>query len=429
MKERIRNYIPDRVLDWYHMLWAFLGVVVYRNPSHHIRVIGITGTNGKTSTTHIASDILEMCGLKVGSLSSLRFKIGDNEEQNLFKMTMPGRMHVQKLMRRAVDARCDVFIMEVTSEGIKQNRHRGIRFDTVVFLNLTPEHIERHGSFDAYKKTKAKLFARTEHRVAIINADDEHADYFASFPCDKVVCYTATGAERKDVSMVRAQNAFAQQDGIAFEIDDNEFRAPLLGMFNVSNSLAAISICLEQGIALERISSVFSGVYGIDGRAEIVLNEPHVIVDYAHTPDGLEKIYAMVETVHTDAGKKVCVLGSAGGGRDRWKRPEMGKIAARECTEIILTDEDPYDEDPEKIIAEVKEGIPDNQKVSVVLDRREAIHQALAQSSKQDTVVITGKGAEPWMVTKHGKIPWDDRKIVREEWEKIRNEHKAADTK
>ena len=422
MKEQIRRYIPERVLDWYHAVWAFLGVVVYRNPSHHIRVIGITGTNGKTSTTHIASDILEMCGLKVGSLSSLRFKIGGNEEQNLFKMTMPGRMHIQRMMRQAVNAECDVFVMEVTSEGIKQNRHRGIRFDTVVFLNLTPEHIERHGSFDAYKKTKAKLFARTQHRVAIINADDPHADYFSSFPCEKVVCYTATDVNREDVSMVRAHNVSAQRDGIAFEIDNVAFRAQLLGVFNVSNSLAAISICLEQGVVLENISSIFPAIHGIDGRAEIVLNEPRVIVDYAHTPDGLEKIYAMAKTVQGDGGKKVCVLGSAGGGRDKWKRPEMGKIAEQECDEIILTDEDPYDEDPEKIIEEVRKGISDQEKVSVVLDRREAIHKALARSNKQDTVVITGKGAEPWMVTKQGKIPWDDRKIVREEWEKIEHD-------
>ena len=180
MKEFIRKFIPERLLGWYHWMWAILGVMIYRNPSKNIKVIGITGTNGKTSTTHIATSILEGCGLKVGSISTLRFKNRQEEWKNMFKMTMPGRMHTQKMIRQAVDTGCDIFVMEVTSEGIKQNRHKGITFDTVVFLNITPEHIERHGSFEKYKEEKMKLFSDTNYRVAIINMDDENASDFIS---------------------------------------------------------------------------------------------------------------------------------------------------------------------------------------------------------------------------------------------------------
>jgi UDP-N-acetylmuramoyl-L-alanyl-D-glutamate--2,6-diaminopimelate ligase len=419
MKSLLKQLMPRFVLDAYYVLWAYAGVLIYRNPSSRVKVIGVTGTNGKTSVVHIASTLLKESGLKVGSISSLRFKVGEKEWKNEFKMTMPGRLHIQKFLRECVDAGCDVVLMEVTSEGVRQKRHKGITFDTAVFTNLTPEHIESHGSFENYKRAKGEFFA-TPHRVSVVNADDPEADYFADFSSERTILYSATGLDMPG-ECLDARDVSVGQEGISFVLEGTKFTAPLLGAFNVSNALAAIGVCVGQGIALADSARVFSRVQGVAGRAEIVMKEPTVVVDYAHTPDGLSKIYEMVESVRSKEGKKICILGSAGGGRDKWKRPEMGAIADAFCDEIILTNEDPYDEDPEDIVAQVEGGVASG-RARVVMDRRVAIAEALKNAGERDIVVVTGKGAEPWMVVAQGhKVPWDDRAVVREEWAKIQN--------
>lgn len=419
MRSLLKQLLPQFILDAYYALWAYAGVLVYRNPSARVKVIGVTGTNGKTSVVHIASTLLEESGLKVGSISSLRFKIDQKEWKNEFKMTMPGRLHIQKFLRECADAGCDVVLMEVTSEGVRQKRHKGIAFDTAVFTNLTPEHIESHGSFENYKRAKGEFFA-TPHRVSVVNADDPEADYFADFASERTILYSAMGMDMPG-ECLDAREVLVGQDGISFKIEGIKFTAPLLGAFNVSNALAAIGICVGQGIALADSARAFSRVRGVAGRAEIVMKEPTVVVDYAHTPDGLRKVYDMVESVRNGQGRKICVLGSAGGGRDKWKRPEMGAIADAFCDEIILTNEDPYDENPEAIVEQVAEGIAQG-RARIIMDRREAVAEALKNAAEQDIVVVTGKGAEPWMVVAGGhKVPWDDRVVVREEWAKIQN--------
>lgn len=188
MKSFIKKFIPKPILKMYYAFWPFLGAVIYRFPSKKIKVIGVTGTNGKTSVVHLATHILENSGYEVASISSLRFKIGNKEWKNILKMTMPGRMKVQRFLKQAVNANCEFVVIEVTSEGIKQFRHKHIQFDTVVFTNLTKEHIESHGSFENYKKTKGELFA-LPHRISIVNIDDENAEYFLSFAAHKKIGY------------------------------------------------------------------------------------------------------------------------------------------------------------------------------------------------------------------------------------------------
>ncbi len=416
IKELILPLIPRSFLTLYHSFWAILGVVVYRNPSKYIKVIGVTGTNGKTSAVHISSQMLEKLGLKVASISTVRFKLGDKEWDNGFKMTMPGRMVIQKFFRDAVKEKCDVVIMELTSEGSLQNRHLGINLDTVAFTNLTPEHIERHGSFDEYRAAKGKFFAASR-RVSIINADDENADYFASFENERTIMYSQLDNDRQDATLLQAKDKKASHTGISFTVEGVKFHSSLLGEFNIGNSLASICVCVGLGFSLEEISAAFKGVLGIPGRAEIVLKEPTVIVDYAHTPDGLEKIYKAFN-VSSKRGRKICVLGSAGGGRDKWKRPEMGLMAERFCDIIILTDEDSYRENPMTIVCDIKKGIK-KKEARIIIDRREAIKEALLEANKEDIVFITGKGSETLMVTNKGKIDWDDRRVVSEEMKKI----------
>jgi len=433
-KNFMRKFIPKFVFDIYHYLFALIGVVIYGFPSKKLIVIGVTGTNGKSTVVHLITEILALRGAqgKIASLSSIRFKIGEKEEKNMLKMTMPGRMKLQKFLRQAVRSGCKYAILEVTSEGIKQFRHKFIDFNGAVFTNLTKEHIEAHKGFENYKKAKGKLFKALEKskkknlprdfaegkifrgKFAVFNADDENSAYFSDLFSGKKYFYG-----------IRIQNAEITPGKIGLKLDN------LLGEFNIYNALAAYCAGLGLGIEKNKILEVLKSAKGIPGRMEIIIDKPFkVYVDYAHTPDALEKVYRTINPKskiqiipnQTQNPKLICVLGSCGGGRDKWKRPEMGKIAAEYCNQIILTNEDPYDENPNQILLDIKSGIPDikYQILDRIIDRREAINKALSLAKPNDTVIITGKGCEPWMCVAGGKkIAWDDRKIVREEFSKI----------
>jgi len=399
MKEFIKKFIPPFLLNWHHFILAFLGSLIYRFPSRELKIIGITGTNGKTTTAEMISKILEEAGYKVASLSSIKFKIGDKEWPNILKMTMPGRFKIQKFLRQAVNSGCQYVVLEVTSEGILQHRHKFINFEVVVFTNLSSEHIERHGSFENYRAAKGKLFQATKN-IHIINRDDPNADYFLQFPAAKKILYSL-----KDKSSLL-----------------HSIR--LLGEFNIYNALAAVQASLSQGIDLEICQRAVEKIEGIPGRMELVISEPFkVFVDYAFTPVALEKVYQTVRSNLTSqaSSKMICVLGACGGGRDKWKRPILGEIAAKYCDEIIVTNEDPYDEDPLEIIEQVASGITNYElRIMKILNRREAIRKALELANPKDLVIITGKGCEPWICIAGGKkIPWDDRQVIREEFRKL----------
>lgn len=389
----IKKFIPAFLLNWYHFGLAFSATVLYGFPSRKVKVIGITGTNGKTTIAELSSAILEAAGYKVAVLSSIKFKIGDKERENKLKMTMPGRFQVQKFLRQAADGKCQYVILEVTSEGIKQHRHRFIDFEAAVFANLTPEHIESHGGFENYKKAKGKLFAATK-KIHIVNTDDKNADYFLQFPAKKKYTY---GLNAGDVN----KNNFP-------------FRLQLTGGFNNYNALAAACVGFSQSISANICRQALEKYKGIPGRMEEVISAPfRVIVDYAFTPNALEQVYKTLKP-NNPQSKLICVLGACGGGRDKWKRPVLGKIAGQYCDEIIITNEDPYDENPAEIINQVAE--VSGSKAKKILDRREAVKEALKSAKAGDVVVITGKGCEPWICVAGGKkIAWDDRNVVKEE--------------
>ncbi len=397
LKQIIKKFVPSFLLSWYHFGLSFLGAVIYGRPSQNLKVIGVTGTNGKSTVVEFITKIFEEAGLKVASQSSVRFKIKDKEWPNTFKMTMPGRFFIQKFLRQAVSAGCQYAIVEVTSEGIKQHRHRFIDFEAAVFTNLAPEHIEAHGGFENYKTAKGKLFQTTKN-IHIINIDDKNADYFLRFKAKKKYTY---GLERGDINAKNTQ-----------------FRLQLIGDFNIYNALAAISAGISQGISPEICERAVETVKGVPGRMELVVQDPFkVFVDYAFTPNALEKVY---QNLKPENKRIICVLGACGGGRDKWKRKVLGQIAAKHCDEVIVTNEDPYDENPMEIIDQVANGA--GSKAKKILDRRKAIKESLESARPGDVVVITGKGCEPWIVEARGKkIPWDDRQIVREEYEKIRD--------
>ncbi len=364
-----------------------------------MKIIGVTGTNGKSTTVEFITKIFEEAGIPVASQSSIRFKIKDREWPNVYKMTMPGRFFIQKFLRQAADAGCKYAIIEVTSEGIKQFRHKFINFEAAVFTNLAPEHIEAHGSFENYKIAKGKLFQAAKN-IHIINADDKNSDYFLKFPAKKTYTY---GLSEGDINY-----------------QNTNFKLRLFGDFNVYNALAAICVGVSQGINMDICKKAVEKITGIPGRMEMVISEPFkVFVDYAFTPNALEKVYSGIKK-DFNPQKMICLLGACGGGRDKWKRPILGRIAAKYCDEIIITNEDPYNENPEKIIQDVASGA--GGKAKMISDRREAIREALKAAQPNDAVVLTGKGSEPWICLAGGKkAPWDEKKAVLEELAKLKN--------
>ena len=403
-KENIKKFIPGFVLSVYHFKLALLGAFLFGFPGKNkeLKIIGVTGTNGKSTTVDFITKILEEAGEKVASISSIRFKLGEKEWENKYKMTMPGRFAIQKFLRQAYlpvgrqKTGCKYVVLEVTSEGIKQFRHKFIDFDTVVFTNLGKEHIESHGGFENYRNAKLKLFEENKN-THIINADDENAKYFLDLPARKKITFSIKNIEAKKIKL------------------------NLLGDFNVYNALSAIYVAKNYGIGMDVSLRALEKIKGVPGRMEIIQKEPFmVVVDYAHTPEQLESVYKTLNPKpYTLNPKLICVLGSCGGGRDKWKRPVLGKIASKYCDEIIITNEDPYDENPSQILSEIKSGIS-NSKFQIsnfyeILDRKEAIKKAIELAKAGDVVVITGKGSELWMCVENGKkIPWDDRKITKE---------------
>jgi UDP-N-acetylmuramoyl-L-alanyl-D-glutamate--2,6-diaminopimelate ligase len=395
----IKKFIPGFVISTYHLVLSFIGALYCGFPGKKIKVIGITGTNGKSTVVNITSQILKEAGYKVASSSSIVFKIGEVEEENKMKMTMPGRFALQKFLKKAVKEKCDYVIIEVTSEGIKQHRHRFINFDVVAITNLTPEHIEAHKGFENYKKAKGELF-NVSKNIHIINSDDDHKDYFLGFGAKEIITYGINSGDLKAESIELSPN------GSTFKVNQEEFKLKLLCEFNIYNALLGIAIGLSQGISINTCKKGLSRVEQIAGRMEEVVD--NVFVDYAFTPNALEKVYNFLKPKE---GKLICVLGSCGGGRDKWKRPVLGKIADTYGDIVIITNEDPYDEDPMEIINQVAEGSPKSEKI---VDRREAIKKALQEKEEKDVVVVTGKGCEPWICVKHGKkIPWDDRVTIK----------------
>jgi UDP-N-acetylmuramoyl-L-alanyl-D-glutamate--2,6-diaminopimelate ligase len=412
MKKFLRTLLPPSMLDAYHRALAGLGSVIYRSPSKQLFVIAVTGTKGKSTTVELLRTILTEAGYKVAATSTIRFTIGDVSERNLFKMTTPGRFFLSRFLRKAVDAGCTHAVLEMSSEAAKQFRHKGIAFDALVFTNLQPEHIEAHGSFENYAQAKLSLAKHLEAspkrpRYIVANADDAYGKKFLAIDVEI----------KKPFSLKDAEPYQADDESVRFVWKRGElFSAPLPGLFNLKNILAALTLTEAIGVPLPTIKRALSHQAPIAGRAErVAQGQPYlVVVDYAHTPDSLKALY---ETYKEH--RIVAVLGSTGGGRDTWKRIEMGKIADQYSSVAILANEDPYDEDPQKIIDEVAKGFG-KKKPYVILDRRAAIREALREAKPGDAVLITGKGTDPYIMgAKGGKQAWSDRQVAEEELAKL----------
>ena len=412
-----RKIIPKKVFragqPVYHFLLAFAGAFYYKFPSRKIFIVAVTGTKGKTSVTELINEILNEAGHKTALLNTIHFKIGDKEERNLFKMTMPGRFFIQRFLHNAVNAKCKYVVMEMTSEGVKQFRHKFIMLDSLIFTNIAPEHIESHGSFENYLAAKLEIAYALEdsskkNKTIIANIDDEHGEKFLNIKVQNKIPFSLKSAEPYMLSEKFTEITF---DGLKMHLK-------LVGTFNIYNALSAMEFAKTQNIDTQTIRSAVEKFVGAKGRVERVEEGQNftVIVDYAHTKESLEALYGAF-----DKSDKICVLGNTGGGRDKWKRPDMGSIADKYCEHIILTNEDPYDEDPMEILKEMKEGIkrdtlPADRQAEIILNRRDAIKKAFTLAKEKDIVLITGKGTDPYIMEANGKkTPWSDTQVAKEE--------------
>ena len=408
-KENLRRITPPALVRGYHFSIAILGALLYSFPSSRLIVIAVTGTKGKSSTSEMINAIFEEAGYKTALLDSIRFKIADDSRPNELRMSMPGRFFIQNFLAKALGAGCSVAILEMTSEGARQYRHRGIALDALVFTNLAPEHIESHGSLEAYAAAKYEIglqLARSgkRPRVMVANAEDVQGARYLTLPVEHALPF----------SLPSNAPYAADEHGGHFRFDDADIAIHLPGEFSLRNAIAAATLARAFNIQTDAIARALDKLTRIPGRAERIEagQDYSVVVDYAHTPDSLTALYDAYGT-----NRKICVMGSTGGGRDTWKRPVMGAIADARCDVVILTNEDPYDEDPHSIVEGVARGM--KRAPHIIMDRREAIAHALSLAKPGDAVLITGKGTDPCICGPRGnKLPWSDAQVAREELSK-----------
>jgi UDP-N-acetylmuramoyl-L-alanyl-D-glutamate--2,6-diaminopimelate ligase len=390
---QIRKLIPKNIYSFfqpmYHYSLSLTGAILYGLPGKKINIITVTGTKGKSTTTEIINAILEKAGYKTAVSNTIRIKIGDETKPNLYKMSMPGRFFIQNFIYNAVKSGCDYIVMEVTSQGVLNFRHKFIYPNSLVFTNLSPEHIEAHGSYENYRDAKLKIAKELSRsnkrpRIIVVNGDDKESDKFLSYEFDKKIKFNMR----------------------------NDIETSLIGDFNKYNVSGAYSLCKELGIDENTIRLGIKEFKQVLGRVQFIKQgqDFDVVVDYAHTTDSLEKLYKAFPNK-----RKIAILGGTGGGRDTWKRSEMGKIADQYCDHIILTNEDPYDENPQNIVNDVAKGIK-NHPLEIIMDRRQAIRQGIKLAKKGDVVLITGKGTDPYIMGPNGeKQPWSDEEVAKQE--------------
>lgn len=395
-------------------------------PSRSMRMIGVTGTNGKTTATHIVSHVLARAGAKTGVIGTIHMLIGDKEYPT--HNTTPDVVDLERMLAKMRDAGVTHAIMEVSSHSLVMGRVEGVEFDNASFTNLTEDHLDYHKTMDNYAAAKALLFAKVSaagqtkgRKSAHINADADYADTMAAAVTDKVLCPVTTYSIEKPSDLKAKDitfNANSSEFTVSFGGKDYPVRTNLVGRFNVYNALTAIAVCLGEGLPMEEILAALADFHAVPGRFELIDEGQDftVVVDYAHTPDGLENILKTAEEIRR--GRIISVFG-CGGDRDKMKRPIMGCIGARYSDIVIVTSDNPRTEDPDTIVSEVAAGVAEiaaekpGFSYEVVVGRRDAIRRAIELAAPGDIVMIAGKGHEDYQILKDRTIHFDDREEAR----------------
>ncbi len=427
--------VPDVRIALANLVCAF-----YQYPAQQLCTIGITGTDGKTTTSNLVSAILETAHIRTGLMTTANFRIAGKEWDNATRQSTLEALEIQQFLRRMLDNEVTHAVIETTSHGLELQRVRGCAFDIGVVTNITHEHLDFHKTLANYRRAKARLFEMLEpardkglgvHPYAILNRDDSSYDILKPYCRVPILDYGLN--ERAAVRAVDVQLS-ANSTRFRVMLPDTELmiETQLVGQFNISNSLAAIATTYCLGVAPADIAQGLASVTGVTGRMERIDEGQSftVIVDYAHTPDSLEKVLAILRPL--TQGKLMVVFGSAGE-RDRQKRPIMGRIAAQMADFFVITDEDPREEDREAILRAIAQGAEavgkrQDSDFLCIADRTKAIATAFASASAGDTILLAGKGHEQSILIGKEKIPWDDRQVARAQLRRLHGQIQASET-
>ena len=401
--------VPQIIVKDSRIAQAQISANFFGNPAKKLKLIGITGTNGKTTCTYLIKHILECAGKSVGLIGTNQNMIGEKIIET--GRTTPDSYELQSLFSQMVKEGVEYVVMEISSHALELNRVYGCEFEVGAFTNLTQDHLDFHGTMDNYAKAKEKLFSIS--KTAVINTDDKYGLNMA-LNCNPEYTYGIYSN-----CNTKAENVSLMQNGVKFCVNSKEIFLPIPGKFSVYNCLCAYCVSKAVGICEDDIVNYLSNAHGVKGRAEIVKTNRDftVMIDYAHTPDGIENI---LKTVKGFAKGRVVILFGCGGDRDNTKRPVMGKIAASLSDFCIVTSDNPRSEDPKKIIDMVVEGVKEENTPYVVIEnRKDAIEYAIINAKKDDVIVLAGKGHETYQILNDKTIHFDEREIVADVLDKL----------
>ncbi|MCJ8011368.1 UDP-N-acetylmuramoyl-L-alanyl-D-glutamate--2,6-diaminopimelate ligase [Paenibacillus sp. KQZ6P-2] len=423
VERRLDIDLPQVIVKDSRYAMAVMSDAFFGSPSSHMKMIGVTGTNGKTTTTYLIEKMMNDHGVSTGLIGTIQTRYGGRT----FPMsgTTPEALELQRSLDDMSAGGVQCCVMEVSSHALEQGRVKGTDFRTAIFTNLTQDHLDYHHTMEDYRAAKGLFFSRlgnkfahqkNQRKYAVLNVDDEASQYFAKVTAAEVITYGL--AETADVC---ASEISITAQGTSFHVDtfqgSTDIQLKMVGKFNVYNALAAITAGLLEGLELESIKRSLESVPGVDGRVESVdEGQPFaVIVDYAHTPDGLENV---LKTVNEFAKGRVITVFGCGGDRDRTKRPIMGKLAAKYSDVVMVTSDNPRTENPDLILKDIEAGLLEDsvpqEKYQLIVDRREAIQKAIEMASPDDVVLIAGKGHETYQIIGHTKHEFDDRVVAKE---------------
>lgn len=418
LKQKLKRFIPKsvfrRLINTFHLMESVLASLRYGFPARKMKFIGVTGTNGKTTTANMIGAILEAAGHTVGINSTATLQVAHRRWDNDIGLTTANPFQLQKLLRDMKKAGCNWVVMEVASHSLVQHRVWGIPFTAAVFTNLSRDHLDYHGTMESYAAAKGKLFEGVLD-VSALNQDDEWYEFFRQYPARHQITYGTH--DEAEVRIARAKLGLRgtklslECAGELLEIDLH-----LPGQFNAYNAAAAVAITHGLDIPLDRIKAGLEKVESVAGRMQLIDEGQDfiVIIDHAHTPDALENLYGAIRMLLK--GRLISVIG-ADGDRDPGKREPIGRITAENSQVVIVTDQEPYTEDPDQVRVAVMSGVKSVKygvKSYDIADRRDAIRKALSFAKKDDVVLIPGLGNQLTRGMPDGKMKWDDREVTRE---------------
>lgn len=416
-EREIETSVPVIVVNDTTRALSMLSVHFYGDPTSSLSLIGVTGTNGKTTVTYLLEKIFNEQKIKTGLIGTIQMKIG--EETFHTENTTPNALELQRFFKKMNDEGVGQAIMEVSSHALDLGRVYGCDYDVAVFTNLSQDHLDYHKDMDDYLRAKSLLFSQLgnsyqqkKQKFAIINADDPSCELLRQSTPQHVLtygCENKADIEAKDIKI----NAFGTSFLMKTPLGDVQIKSKLIGKFNVYNMLAAAGTAIAKGVSLEVIQSALESIDGVNGRFEVVDEgqDYTIIVDYAHTPDSLENV---LQTIKEFAEKKVFVVVGCGGDRDRTKRPLMANVAVKYADHALFTSDNPRTEDPKAILADMTNNLDDSIGFEVIVDRKEAIKKAISYAEKDDIILIAGKGHETYQQIGRTKYDFDDREVARD---------------